>query len=31
MARPICPYPLMAKYDGKGDSKQAGSFSCVRY
>jgi len=29
MTRPICPFPLAAKYDGKGDYKQAESFACV--
>jgi hypothetical protein len=29
MTRPICPYPLAAKYDGSGDYKQAGSFTCA--
>jgi tannase/feruloyl esterase len=29
MTRPICPYPLSAKYDGNGDSKQAESFTCA--
>jgi feruloyl esterase len=29
MTRPVCPYPLAAKYDGKGDSKQAESFGCA--
>ena len=28
MTRPVCPYQLEAKYDGAGDMKQAGSFSC---
>lgn len=29
MVRPICPYPQQARYDGKGDPNQPGSFSCV--
>ena len=29
MARPLCPYPQVAKYDGKGDTKLASSFACV--
>jgi feruloyl esterase len=29
MARPLCPYPQVAKYDGKGDTKLASSFVCV--
>lgn len=27
--RPLCSYPQEAKYDGKGDPKVPGSFSCV--
>ena len=27
--RPVCPFPQEAKYDGKGDTKVPGSFSCV--
>ncbi len=26
--RPLCPYPLVARYDGKGDPERAESFSC---
>jgi feruloyl esterase len=29
MERPLCPYPQVAKYDGKGDAAKAGSFACV--
>jgi feruloyl esterase len=29
MTRPICPYPLAAKYDGSGDDKKAESFTCA--
>jgi hypothetical protein len=29
MTRPICPYPLAAQYDGRGDYKQAESFRCT--
>ncbi|WP_260703670.1 tannase/feruloyl esterase family alpha/beta hydrolase [Edaphobacter flagellatus] len=29
MSRPLCPYPQVAKYDGKGDVAKAGSFACV--
>jgi feruloyl esterase len=29
MTRPLCPYPQVAKYDGKGDTAKAGSFACV--
>jgi feruloyl esterase len=29
MARPLCPYPQVAKYDGKGATTKAESFSCV--
>jgi len=28
MTRPLCAYPGTAHYDGKGDPKQAASFSC---
>ena len=28
MTRPLCPYPLVAKYDGTGDPNQAASFAC---
>lgn len=27
-ARPVCAYPSVAKYDGKGDPRDASSFSC---
>lgn len=27
--RPLCPYPQVAQYDGKGDAESARSFSCV--
>lgn len=27
--RPLCPYPDVARYDGKGDSEKAESFMCV--
>ena len=27
--RPICPYPLTAKYKGSGDIKDASNFECV--
>jgi len=27
--RPLCPYPLVARWDGSGDSDNAASFSCV--
>ncbi len=26
--RPLCPYPLVARYDGKGDPERAESFTC---
>jgi feruloyl esterase len=29
MTRPLCPYPQVAKYDGKGDTTKASSFACV--
>ena len=28
-SRPVCAYPKVAKYDGKGDTRDAASFSCV--
>jgi feruloyl esterase len=28
-SRPLCPYPTVAKYTGKGDSKDAANFTCV--
>ncbi len=28
--RPLCPYPQVATYDGKGDIERASSFSCKR-
>lgn len=27
--RPVCPYPQVAKYNGSGNTDDAGSFSCV--
>jgi feruloyl esterase len=27
-SRPLCPYPAHAHYDGKGDAKNAASYSC---
>jgi hypothetical protein len=29
MTRPLCPYPQMTKYKGKGDTNDAGNFACV--
>jgi len=29
MARPLCAYPLEARYDGRGDPKREESFSCA--
>ncbi len=29
MTRPLCPYPEVAKYDGRGDPNSAESFDCV--
>ena len=29
MTRPLCPYPLIAKYKGTGDTKDAANFVCV--
>jgi hypothetical protein len=28
-SRPVCAYPKVAKYDGRGNSRDAASFSCV--
>jgi feruloyl esterase len=28
MVRPVCAYPVKARYDGKGDPDIAASFSC---
>ncbi len=28
-SRPVCAYPKIAKYDGKGDTRSASSFICV--
>ena len=29
-SRPLCPYPAVARYDGKGDKESAESFVCKR-
>jgi hypothetical protein len=29
MTRPLCPYPQIAKYKGKGDTNDAGNFVCI--
>jgi feruloyl esterase len=29
MTRPLCPFPELAVYDGKGDPKDASAFACV--
>jgi feruloyl esterase len=29
MTRPLCPYPQIAKYKGKGDTNDAGNFACM--
>lgn len=29
MTRPLCPYPQVAKYNGTGDTNDAGSFVCA--
>jgi len=29
MTRPICVYPLVAKYSGSGDPNDAASFACA--
>lgn len=28
-SRPVCAYPEVARYDGKGDTRDASSFSCI--
>ncbi|HET6440611.1 MAG TPA: tannase/feruloyl esterase family alpha/beta hydrolase, partial [Anaeromyxobacter sp.] len=28
--RPLCAYPAVARYRGAGDTRDAGSFGCVR-
>jgi hypothetical protein len=28
-ARPVCPYPQLAKYEGQGDEADAASWRCV--
>ncbi len=30
MQRPLCPYPAVATYSGKGDTNDAASFSCAK-
>jgi feruloyl esterase len=30
MQRPLCPYPAVTTYSGKGDSNDAASFSCAK-
>jgi hypothetical protein len=27
-SRPLCPYPLKARHDGRGDPQNADSFAC---
>jgi pimeloyl-ACP methyl ester carboxylesterase len=29
MSRPLCPYPTVARWNGKGSTDEAGNFSCV--
>jgi len=29
ITRPLCPYPLYARYDGEGDPAEASSFRCA--
>jgi len=29
MTRPLCPYPQIAKYKGRGSTRDAGNFECV--
>lgn len=30
MTRPLCPYPHVSKYKGRGDTNDAASFTCVK-
>ena len=30
MQRPLCPYPTVATYTGKGDTNDATNFSCAQ-
>jgi feruloyl esterase len=30
MTRPLCPYPLEAKYKGSGDTNDAANFVCEK-
>jgi feruloyl esterase len=30
LSRPLCAYPNVATYDGKGDPASASSFRCVK-
>jgi feruloyl esterase len=30
LTRPLCPYPSVARYDGKGDPASASSFRCAK-
>jgi hypothetical protein len=30
MSRPLCPYPLVAEYDGSGSTADAANFQCTR-
>jgi feruloyl esterase len=29
LSRPLCPYPLEAKYKGSGDTNDAANFECA--
>jgi feruloyl esterase len=29
LTRPLCPYPAVAQYSGRGDVKDAANFSCT--
>jgi hypothetical protein len=29
ISRPLCPYPMFAQYNGRGDEADAESFTCV--
>jgi Tannase and feruloyl esterase len=30
ITRPLCPYPLVARYDGRGSTEDAANFACAR-
>jgi feruloyl esterase len=30
LQRPLCAYPLVARYNGSGDMNDAGNFTCAK-